>query len=314
MKATLVVQEGPGAGRSYPLHSGSGLVSVGRSSSCGITLSDHRASRHHADLRWNGQFWQVVDRGSTNGTYVNGLQVHRPYDLRPGDRLTIGETTLVLLQEAAPGPVPSGPPTGRVPVAEPAPHQGPSVAVNIFFGLMAGLVALSVVCLAAGAFLPWLRIEGAMAQNPGQLIESATDIISSVFGSDSLFHITQEIGGLEGYGKLTLGIAAICAIMLAVDLFLARRSVVAGIIYLLTALLAMGAMASDLMNIYRLYKQIESVSLLFGIQLGEVVQLLGQFVEMQVTPLIGLYLTGIGLVLLLLGGVGRLGVALLSRE
>jgi len=286
---------------------------VGRSSTCDIALPDQRASRHHVDLRWNGQFWQVVDRGSTNGTYVNGLQVRRPYDLRPGDRLTIGETTLVLLQETAPAPAPSGRPAQRVPVGEPAPRRGPSVAVNVAFWLMTGLIALSVVCLAAGAFLPWLRIEGAMAQNMGPLIESATDIISSLLGPDSLFHITQEIGGLEGYGKLTLGIAAICAIMLAVDLFLARRSVVAGIIYLLTALLAMGAMASDLMNVYRLYKQIESVSLLFGIQLGEVVQFLDQFIEMQVTPLIGLYLTLVGLVLLFAGGVGRLAVALLDR-
>jgi len=313
MKATLVLQEGPGAGHSYPLDPARGPISVGRSSTCDITLPDQRASRHHADLRWNGQFWQVVDRGSTNGTYVNGLQVHRPYDLRPGDRLTIGETTLVLRQEAAPAPALSARPARRVPVAEPAPRQRPSVAVDAAFWFMSGLIALAVVCLAAGAFLPWLRIEGAMAQNLGPLIESATDIISSIFGPDSLFHITQEIGGLEGYGKLTLGIAVICALMLAVDLFLARRSVVSSVVYLLTALIAAGVMASDLLNFYRLYKQAESVSLLLGIQLGEVIQFLDQFVEMQVTPLIGLYLTLVGLALLLVGGVGRLVVALLSR-
>jgi len=315
MKATLFLQEGPGAGRSYPLDPAiKPILTVGRSSGRDIVLNDHRSSRHHADLRWSGQFWQVVDRGSTNGTYVNGLRVHRPYDLRLGDRLTIGETTLVLRQAAERAPVPSAPPPRRAPVAGSAPRGRTSPGVTVAFWLVAVLVAVAVVCLATGAFLPWLRVEGAMSQNLGPLIESATDIISSILGPDSLFHVTQEIGGLEGYGKLTLGIAVVCLITLAVDLFLARRSVVPGIVYLLTALIAAGAMASDLLNFYRLYKQVESVSLLFGIQLGEVVQFLDQFVQMQVTPLIGLQLTIIGLALLLVGGVGRLVVALLGRS
>ena len=65
------------------------MHSVGRSTECNIVLKDHRSSRHHADLRWNGHAWQVVDQGSTNGTYVNGLQVRQPYDLRFGDRVII---------------------------------------------------------------------------------------------------------------------------------------------------------------------------------------------------------------------------------
>jgi len=319
MKATLVLQEGPGAGRSYSLDPATKpILTVGRSSDRDIVLSDNRSSRHHADLHWSGQFWQIMDRGSTNGTYVNGLQVHRPHDLRLGDRLTIGETTLVLRQAAERVPAPARPAQPRSasqrPAIEPASRGRTSPGVTVAFWLMAVLIAVAVVCLATGAFLPWLRVEGAMSQNLGPLIESATDIISSIFGPDSLFHVTQEIGGLEGYGKLTLGIAVVCAIMLAVDLFLARRSVVAGIVYLLTALIAAGAMASDLLNFYQLYKQVESVSLLFGIQLGEVVQFLDQFVEMQVTPLIGLQLTIVGLALLLVGGVGRLAVALLGRR
>ena len=46
----------------------------------------------------------------------------------------------------------------------------------------------------------------------------------------------------------------------------------------------------------------------------EVVQFLDQFVKMEVTPLVGLQLTIIGLVLLLVGGIGRLVVALLDRS
>ncbi len=57
---------------------------MGRSSECSIVLPDHRASRHHADIRWNGRSWEVADRGSTNGTYVNGLRVHQPVRSAPG--------------------------------------------------------------------------------------------------------------------------------------------------------------------------------------------------------------------------------------
>ena len=97
MKAWLVLQEGPGAGHSYPLDPFKRpALSIGRSSECDVMLNDQRASRHHGDIRWNGRQWEVVDRGSTNGTYVNGMQVHQPYELRLGDRVTIGETTIVL--------------------------------------------------------------------------------------------------------------------------------------------------------------------------------------------------------------------------
>ena len=111
MRAWLFLQEGPGAGHSYPLDPVTRKVySIGRSSECAICLNDTRASRHHADIRWDGQRWTVIDQSSTNGTYVNGMRVHGPYDLRLGDRVTIGETTMVLRQA-------SGGSTGARPVA-----------------------------------------------------------------------------------------------------------------------------------------------------------------------------------------------------
>jgi branched-subunit amino acid ABC-type transport system permease component len=72
-------------------------------------------------------------------------------------------------------------------------------------------------------------------------------------------------------------------------------------------------MASDLGNIYKLYKEAEAWSLMFGIQLADVIQVFDQFIDMTVTPLPGLPLTVVGLVVLLLGGVGRLVVAILDR-
>lgn len=315
MKAMLVLQEGPGAGQSYPLDPSKQTVfSLGRSTSCDIALNDQRSSRHHADIRWNGRYWEVVDRGSTNGTYVNGMQVHQPYDLRPGDRVTIGETTMVL------HPAPSAARQGqqgaarRRQPAEPDYQQQASTGTSVAFWVVTGIMVVAIVCLATGAFLPWLRLTGSLSQDLGPMIQGVTDIISSIFGEDSLFHVTQEVNGLDGYGKLTLGIAAICTIALVVDLFFHRKSVVSAVVYLLSGLVAVGAMASDLVNVWGLYKQVESWSIMFGIDLGQVVEFFDQFIQMEVQPLIGLQLTVAGLVLLLVGGVGRLVVALLARS
>jgi hypothetical protein len=79
-------------GRRYAL---SGPVTViGRSSACDVPLDDASASRRHAELRRRGGKAVLVDLDSTNGTLVNGRRV-REAPLRPGDRITIGTTSIV---------------------------------------------------------------------------------------------------------------------------------------------------------------------------------------------------------------------------
>ena len=337
MKVWLVLQEGPGGtGHSYPLDPFKKTVlSVGRSGECDIPLADKRASRHHGDLRWNGRQWEIADRGSTNGTYVNGMQVHRPYDLRLGDRITIGETTMVL-REFSPQPstparqaVParrSGPtvegraiggPAPAAPIRRPPPQAAQqaraSTGVTAAFWIVQGFAVAAIVCLATGAFLPWLKVSGSLSQDLQPLVQGIAEIVASLSGQESVFNMTQEIGGLQGYGKLTLGVAIIAAIVLAVDVFFWRKSVVPGIVYLVTGLLAAAAIGFDLINYYRYYEQIQDLSLLFGVQLADVVEVFGQFIEVTITPMIGLPLTGIGLVLLFVAGAARLAVSLLDR-
>jgi hypothetical protein len=248
-----------------------------------------------------------------------------------GDRVTIGETTMVLreyvAQPSAAGARPEGqrgpveaagePPGSAVPpppaVAGAKPRSGAQTAAGVVFWLAQGLIAVAIVCLASGAFLPWLRVTGSLSQELGPLLEGITGAVSYFLGSDASFEFTQEISGLEGYGKLTLAVAAISLIAMVVDIFFYRKSVVPAVVYLLSALIAMGAMASDLGNIYKLYKEAEAWSLMFGIQLADVIQVFDQFIDMTITPLPGLPLTVVGLVVLLLGGVGRLVVAILDR-
>jgi hypothetical protein len=77
---------------------------------------------------------------------------------------------------------------------------------------------------------------------------------------------------------------------------------------------AIGAIGLDLINYYRFYEDMQSLGLLFGVQLADVVQVFDQFVDLEITPMIGLPLTAVGLVLLLVAGASRLVVSLATRR
>jgi hypothetical protein len=182
------------------------------------------------------------------------------------------------------------------------------------FWVVQGFVAVAVVCLASGALLPWLKVTGSLSEDLAPMLQSLAEIVSILSGPESMLNITQEIGGLQGYGKLTLGIALIVMITLVVDIFFYRKSVAPGIIYLVTGIVAVGAIGLDLINYYRFYEDMQSLSLLFGVQLADVIQVFDQFVDLEITPMIGLPLTAVGLVLLLVAGASRLVVSLAARR
>lgn len=63
---------------------------IGRSADNNLQISDPHVSRHHAKLIRNGSTLEVVDLGSSCGTYVNGQRVnHSP--VRIGDDLRISQ-------------------------------------------------------------------------------------------------------------------------------------------------------------------------------------------------------------------------------
>jgi hypothetical protein len=84
--ATLILQT-PHGPQLIPLEST--LLSVGRGLGNDIILEDSRVSRNHAELRYkNRRFW-LIDRGSTNGTFVNNERVSEQA-LRGGDVISLG--------------------------------------------------------------------------------------------------------------------------------------------------------------------------------------------------------------------------------
>lgn len=65
---------------------------VGRGAQCALRLSASYVSTQHALIRWDGRAWEVLDRGSRNGTQLNGatLEPGRPYRLLKGAVITFG--------------------------------------------------------------------------------------------------------------------------------------------------------------------------------------------------------------------------------
>jgi pSer/pThr/pTyr-binding forkhead associated (FHA) protein len=66
------------------------ITTIGRDLNSTIYLDDEFASGDHAALTFRGRSWYVEDRGSTNGTWVNGHRIQRPVALSYGDELTVG--------------------------------------------------------------------------------------------------------------------------------------------------------------------------------------------------------------------------------
>jgi hypothetical protein len=64
---------------------------IGRSRDCQLVIDDPNISRHHAELRAEGDSWRIADLGSTNGVKVNRRRVDEAL-LRGGDRITLGLT------------------------------------------------------------------------------------------------------------------------------------------------------------------------------------------------------------------------------
>jgi hypothetical protein len=87
------------AGSTYELQTP--VTLLGRGTDCDLRLVDPGVSRHHSELRVEDDQVVLVDLGSTNGTFVNGQPVRR-VALTDGTNVTLGRTTMIFRQDAAP--------------------------------------------------------------------------------------------------------------------------------------------------------------------------------------------------------------------
>lgn len=72
-----------------------GAITIGRSSTCGITLNDMGVSRAHAQIIPSGKSFHLIDNYSANGTYVNNEKISKAR-VHAGDVIEIGKTFFVV--------------------------------------------------------------------------------------------------------------------------------------------------------------------------------------------------------------------------
>ncbi len=90
--ASLFVIQGPDQGKRFQL--AAETVTLGRDKSSTVQLADHEVSRRHAELHRHESSYELVDLGSSNGTFVNGRRITR-HLLASGDRIQAGRSLLI---------------------------------------------------------------------------------------------------------------------------------------------------------------------------------------------------------------------------
>lgn len=76
--------------------SSSPVLVIGRRHDCDFVIDDDTVSRVHAALMLFAGRWYISDRGSTNGTQVNGRRIWGTAMVRAGDTISLGESTFRL--------------------------------------------------------------------------------------------------------------------------------------------------------------------------------------------------------------------------
>lgn len=74
-----------------------GDVTIGRGAKNDLALASPTVSREHAEITCRDGRWFIADRGSFNGTFLNGTRVQpgTPLPLRHADRIGLGSETIL---------------------------------------------------------------------------------------------------------------------------------------------------------------------------------------------------------------------------
>ncbi len=148
-------------------------LSIGRTPDNDVILTDPGVSRHHAYIRVRGQEAWLYDRGSANGTWLNGERITEPRLLKPGDRIQVGNVTLEMAylppEVETPAPPPSAPASAS---------SRPSYLPYALLGVVLGLLGVAAV---AFALAPTLRAPAQPTATPSPYARYAGAIPATVF-------------------------------------------------------------------------------------------------------------------------------------
>jgi pSer/pThr/pTyr-binding forkhead associated (FHA) protein len=93
--ASIIVASGQSEGDYYPLEGQT--VVVGRDAKCPIQIVDEKISRVHLEItfRKDSETYHAKDLKSVNGVLVNGNLITEEVELRNGDLIELGDTSLM---------------------------------------------------------------------------------------------------------------------------------------------------------------------------------------------------------------------------
>ncbi|QGJ68343.1 Hypothetical protein PBC10988_0010 [Planctomycetales bacterium 10988] len=74
-------------------------MTIGREPGISLVISHPLVSRKHCELAGREDYLLIRDLNSANGTYVNGKRIHKDVVLKPGDKLTVGPLTFVVVYQ-----------------------------------------------------------------------------------------------------------------------------------------------------------------------------------------------------------------------
>lgn len=86
--------------RAYPIPADRPL-SIGRETVCDVTVNEVAVSRHHAEIRQEGESFMLHPVGSTT-TVMNSLPVTEPQELREGSTFMVGSMKFVFTRQRLP--------------------------------------------------------------------------------------------------------------------------------------------------------------------------------------------------------------------
>jgi pSer/pThr/pTyr-binding forkhead associated (FHA) protein len=107
MDCSLKVMSGKYAGQLIKIPGTSFLI--GRSEECQLRPHSDLISRQHCQITIEGDKVTAADKGSRNGTFVNGERIPGPVQLKHGDKLGVGQLIFEVLipQSVKPQPAPA---------------------------------------------------------------------------------------------------------------------------------------------------------------------------------------------------------------
>ncbi|MBN1219167.1 MAG: FHA domain-containing protein [Anaerolineae bacterium] len=172
---TLIV--GGRMSHSFPLRS---EVNMGREKSNAIVVADQKVSRYHASLTPIDDTFIISDRGSANGTYVNGVLIAQPTRLKNNDRISVGDAAFLFTthppdpeasDHAVSPPPPSPPPASPSSSSLTSKITNSNVSVWVLIGCMILIIIalLFFVAVLLGLFIGRTQIPGMMILGLAQI-------------------------------------------------------------------------------------------------------------------------------------------------